>query len=289
MKITQEQRDLIQRIQETILEAEDVSYKERLTDASLTANGLAGLIYKWLGNEPNITDLVKTASRTERKQAEEALKKIGYKMTVRTKGDLILADLIETLYWQSVRDATFCENTIELLKIELEEITGNRPRDGGTFNPDNRKASLQEQGLVIGTALFSCLKSGLIRGNTTIEITKEMQETYLRRSQAAYKRVLYTADTYYQNKSLTPEIEVKTAEKPVLSDEKESILGKIKKAKTGRKYIWVTAHDKFVCADCDALDGRVFDYDEAEEGVTYPPLHPNCRCVAIEVEEGGKE
>lgn len=289
MKPTQEQIELIQKIQTAILKAEDTSYKERLLSANFTANSLSGIIYKWLGANPSVTDLVKPATRAERKNANEALKGIGYKMTIRTKGDLLLVDLIEILYWQAVRDATTCEGTIELLKIELEEMTGNRPTDGGTFTAEERKKSLQEQGVAIGSALFSVLKSGLIQGQTTVEIEGIIKDTYLRRSQAGYKKVLYTADTYYQNKALTPDIEVKPEDEPVPEDDEKRDGGVIRKKKDEREYLWLTMRDGKVCGDCMALDGRVFKYSEAVEGVTYPPLHPNCRCVAIEVKEKGAE
>lgn len=45
---------------------------------------------------------------------------------------------------------------------------------------------------------------------------------------------------------------------------------------------WATAGDEQVCAECEAMEGRVFTLDEAEGMI---PLHPNCRCAFIPVIE----
>ena len=37
------------------------------------------------------------------------------------------------------------------------------------------------------------------------------------------------------------------------------------------------------CEECEGLDGKEFSMDEASEGVTLPPFHPNCQCTIIEV------
>jgi SPP1 gp7 family putative phage head morphogenesis protein len=46
---------------------------------------------------------------------------------------------------------------------------------------------------------------------------------------------------------------------------------------------WVGAVDAQSCEDCDELDGKVWDIDEAP----VPPLHPNCRCslAAVVIED----
>lgn len=45
------------------------------------------------------------------------------------------------------------------------------------------------------------------------------------------------------------------------------------------KYRYMTALDERTCEVCGALDGRVFDLKDREEGVNWPVLHPNCRCT----------
>ena len=42
-------------------------------------------------------------------------------------------------------------------------------------------------------------------------------------------------------------------------------------------YEFITAHDDRTCDECSTLDGQVFYFRDAEEGVNFPPMHPNCR------------
>ncbi|MHC6172874.1 minor capsid protein [Lactiplantibacillus plantarum] len=37
------------------------------------------------------------------------------------------------------------------------------------------------------------------------------------------------------------------------------------------------------CEECEALDGTEYNIEEASEGVTLPPFHPDCQCTIIEV------
>lgn len=39
------------------------------------------------------------------------------------------------------------------------------------------------------------------------------------------------------------------------------------------------------CAECTDIDGNVYDVDDAQEGVNLPPMHPNCQCWIVEVED----
>lgn len=48
------------------------------------------------------------------------------------------------------------------------------------------------------------------------------------------------------------------------------------------KYRLVATIDDRTCGECLDMDGQVFLVEEAEEGVTLPPFHTNCRC-GIEV------
>ena len=44
-----------------------------------------------------------------------------------------------------------------------------------------------------------------------------------------------------------------------------------------KKYVFVATLDSRTSEICQSMDGKVFDYKDREEGVNYPPLHPNCR------------
>jgi len=39
----------------------------------------------------------------------------------------------------------------------------------------------------------------------------------------------------------------------------------------------------YPCEDCESLKGKVFLFNDMEEGVNCPPIHPNCRCTIVPV------
>ncbi|MBP5427007.1 MAG: minor capsid protein [Clostridiales bacterium] len=43
------------------------------------------------------------------------------------------------------------------------------------------------------------------------------------------------------------------------------------------KYVFVATLDSRTSEICQVMDNKVFEFSEREEGVNYPPLHPNCR------------
>lgn len=47
------------------------------------------------------------------------------------------------------------------------------------------------------------------------------------------------------------------------------------------KYIYVATLDLRTSKVCRSLDGKTFKVKEAEVGINYPPMHPNCRSVTI--------
>jgi SPP1 gp7 family putative phage head morphogenesis protein len=46
-------------------------------------------------------------------------------------------------------------------------------------------------------------------------------------------------------------------------------------------YEFISSIDDRTCDECADLDGQVFYFSEAEEGVNFPPIHPNCRSNII--------
>ena len=47
------------------------------------------------------------------------------------------------------------------------------------------------------------------------------------------------------------------------------------------QYQWIAGLDHKTCPLCAELDYKIFDLDDAVEGATMPPRHPNCRCTTI--------
>lgn len=52
-------------------------------------------------------------------------------------------------------------------------------------------------------------------------------------------------------------------------------------------YQFISAIDDRTCDECGELNGQVFMFSEAEEGINFPPMHPNCRSNIIGYKELG--
>lgn len=48
------------------------------------------------------------------------------------------------------------------------------------------------------------------------------------------------------------------------------------------EYEYMATLDMRTCEVCGALDGKHFMVSEAQEGINYPPMHPNDRCTTVE-------
>lgn len=53
-----------------------------------------------------------------------------------------------------------------------------------------------------------------------------------------------------------------------------------------KKYKFLGNNEAGHCS-CGGLNGRVFEVDQAEVNINYPPIHPNCRCSVIAYFENG--
>lgn len=289
-----------------MLEEEQKAYNSRKADSEDTADKIDGILFSYLGKYQDadgkvpVTALVQKLSKQKRQLIKDRLKAIGLEMNVVCIRDGIEAETVMACYDGAKNDIRHAEDGGKRVKGRIEEITGNEPQDGIRYNADERAKNLQEQAVTIGVAIYSRLQSAIIRQHTLTEITAQTHEYYLKRSEGSFKKVLYTNDTYYQNTALTPGIEPKDGtEKPKMpsddggqagSDTKpagDGNGGAVGVPKKERYYEYVTMRDGDVCGDCEWLDGKIFKYSEAVVGANYPPLHPNCRCVAIEIKEGG--
>lgn len=74
---------------------------------------------------------------------------------------------------------------------------------------------------------------------------------------------------------------IRTATAQVMN---RSTLEDYKKRKV-KQYQFVSLESPTTCADCDALDGQIFDVADAQEGVNYPLIHYNCQCTTVEVND----
>lgn len=50
-------------------------------------------------------------------------------------------------------------------------------------------------------------------------------------------------------------------------------------------YMFISQSDDRICDECDDLNEQVFAFVDAQEGVNFPPMHPNCRSNIIGYKE----
>lgn len=98
------------------------------------------------------------------------------------------------------------------------------------------------------------ITSRIIRGKG--DTIQEIIPLAIKRQTQAERRLLQTQDTYMISKAL-------------------------ERATNAKAYYFMTMADENVCQICRALDGRRFLYEEEMVGVNFPPIHPNCRCIAV--------
>ena len=99
----------------------------------------------------------------------------------------------------------------------------------------------------------------IIQQKTPLEIQRQADAEYKKRIENSAERMTYTRDTFLINETL--------------------------RQSPDSWYMYRTKEDSKVCSKCDALNGRVFKYKEAMTGTNYPPMHLNCRCVVIPIDQ----
>lgn len=100
------------------------------------------------------------------------------------------------------------------------------------------------------------IAKGIARGDSYDKLSKQIRDRFDGVSRRSAYRLLYTEGTRMFNRANSEAF-----------------------AEAGiNQYRYCTAGDNRVCEDCDALEGNVYNIDEASEGTNYPPMHPWCRC-----------
>lgn len=52
----------------------------------------------------------------------------------------------------------------------------------------------------------------------------------------------------------------------------------------GIQYYRFLALESNTCAECQSMDGKIFKVDDATEGINRPPIHINCQCWTVPIE-----
>lgn len=98
----------------------------------------------------------------------------------------------------------------------------------------------------------------LLTGNVSEKIKEENME-FMGQGANQTKRLLRTETAAYSN-----EIEAKAANDCGINS-----------------YMFISIGDDHTCGNCLDLHGTTHTYNRRQVGYNYPPLHPNCRCIAI--------
>lgn len=107
---------------------------------------------------------------------------------------------------------------------------------------------------ILAESLSEVLGGGLLSGQSIAKTSKQVRERF-KVSQYYAERLVRTETNHFNN----------TAD--AMAYEEMGI----------DKYVFVATLDERTSEKCQDMDGKKFAYKDKQEGVNFPPLHPNCR------------
>lgn len=107
---------------------------------------------------------------------------------------------------------------------------------------------------ILADSLSEVLGGGLMSGQSVYKTSKQIKERF-KVSQYYAERLVRTETNHFNNMA------------DAMAYEEMGV----------DKYVFVAVLDNRTSEKCQSMDNKVFKYSEKEEGVNYPPLHPNCR------------
>ena len=107
------------------------------------------------------------------------------------------------------------------------------------------------------------LSSGIVFGKSVYRMAKELEEATQSGKYAAARLIRTEANRVYN-------------EAEMAANEEEGVA----------QFRYIATLDLLTCKVCGKKDGKVFDMSEREQGVNYPPMHPNDRCTTEPVMDG---
>lgn len=140
------------------------------------------------------------------------------------------------------------------LSRELVEQALSYPWSGADFSSrlwENKRALLFH--------LREIMTQGAIQGKGIAALSKELSDK-LGQSYKTAERLIRTEANHFHNAA------------DVAAYEAAGV----------RQYEFIATLDNRTSAVCAGLDGKVFDIEDAQTGVNYPPMHPNCRSTTVE-------
>ena len=118
----------------------------------------------------------------------------------------------------------------------------------------NYKARIWGNTDILADSLSEVIGAGLTNGQSISKMTKQIRDRF-KVGQYFAERLVRTETNHFNNMADAMAYEEMGVE----------------------YYVFVATLDNRTSAMCQDMDGKKFAYKDKEEGVNYPPLHPNCR------------
>ena len=161
-----------------------------------------------------------------------------------------LFSMLKIGYVNSVKDILNITKNID--DKEIEKILSN------SWSGLNFNKRLEINNEKIKEEIKKNVYKSLLTGEVSEKI-KERNVELLGQGANQTKRLLRTETAAYSN-----EIEAKAANDCGINS-----------------YMFISIGDDHTCGNCLDLHGTTHTYNRRQVGYNYPPLHPNCRCIAI--------
>ena len=166
-------------------------------------------------------------------------------------------DVFEEGYYKKIYDiqsrAGFLNEFAKLNPDKIEDVL-SYPWSGAMFSDrlwQNKQALLYH--------VRETVTQGVIQGKSVPEMAKDLSAR-MGQSYKAAERLIRTETAHFHGEA------DKAAYREAGVEE----------------YEYVATLDSRTCETCGALDGKHFKLKDAQEGVNYPPMHPNDRCTTVE-------
>lgn len=139
--------------------------------------------------------------------------------------------------------------------INTFSVSSSSPWFGGDYS-----ANIWKNREALAEALEQKITAGFLSGRANAKITQDIQEQFGVSFRVA-ERLVRTETAYISG---------------------QAKLASFKRAGF-RWYRFVSTLDTRTCDDCGPMDNDVFEVENAQVGVNYPPMHPWCRCTVTGV------
>lgn len=107
---------------------------------------------------------------------------------------------------------------------------------------------------ILADSLSEVISSGMISGQSMSKMSKQIRDRF-------------NVSKYYAERLVRTEVNHFNNMADAMAYEEMGI----------DKYVFVAILDDRTSEKCQSMDNKVFDYKDRQDGVNYPPLHPNCR------------